>query len=123
MARVKCGRYPADSAPSAVEALRKHGGPLAGSGIGGGAQPDALPDGRWQHLDDGAGAGDAGALGVAATTWRMPARPQTVTLMKTAEHFGICVESVRTAGVARHPAGDPDHAGRSLARSRRSALV
>jgi hypothetical protein len=94
VARVTCGRYPADRAPSAVDALRK----LAGH------WPDrelavALNRMRCQTGD-----------GNTWTTVRVremrerlglpeyrpdASRPQTVTLMKTAEHFGICVESVR----------------------------
>ncbi len=94
VARVKCGRYPADRVPSAVDALRT----LAGH------WPDrelavALNRMRCQTGD-----------GNTWTTVRVremrerlglpdcrpdASRPQTVTLMKTAEHFGICIESVR----------------------------
>jgi len=94
VARVKSGHYPADRAPSAVEALRTMAGHW----------PDrelavALNRMRCQTSD--------------GNTWTMvrvremrerlglphyvvdPARPRTVTLMKTAEHFGICIESVK----------------------------
>jgi DNA invertase Pin-like site-specific DNA recombinase len=94
VARVRSGRYPADGAPSAVKALRAMAGHW----------PDrelavALNRMRCQTGD-----------GNTWTTVRVremrerlglpqyvadPARPQTVTLMKTAEHFGICITSVK----------------------------
>ena len=122
VARVKSGRYPADRAPSAVDALRK----LAGH------WPDrelavALNRMRCQTGD-----------GNTWTTVRVREMRERLGLpdyrpdaSQTADRhpdedgraFWHLYRIRQKACVARHPAGDPDHARLTLAGSRRSALV
>ena len=118
--RVKTGRYPGDMAPTAVDALRK----LAGH------WPDRELAVSLNRMRCKTGDGETWTtVRVREMRERLglpeydpaTADGKMISLVKAAEHLGICVGSAKSLVLKRHLAGDTGNQGLALAGSGRRA--